>query len=324
MLRAMTGPAVKRDLLSIADVAEGLGGLLERAARLKDERRRGAAKPSLPGKHLALVFEKPSARTRTSFEVAIRDLGGHPIYFSASDLQIGQREAVADVARVLSRYVDAIAYRAFRHTDVVELARWASVPVINALDDLEHPCQVVADLLTMRERWPNGFRGRRLAWIGDGNNVLHSLLLGAGAVGLSVTAAIPDAYRPRAEVVRAARALADRSGARLEFTASPEAAAKGADALYTDVWVSMGEEAQRAERERAFAGYQVNSRLLGLAADGAFVLHDLPAHRGQEITDEVLDGPRAAVWDQAENRLHAQKAILEWAMASARSARRAR
>ncbi|HYA11267.1 MAG TPA: ornithine carbamoyltransferase [Thermoplasmata archaeon] len=306
-------PAVptKRDLLSISDVAEELGPLLEHAARLKDDRRRGTVRPTLPGRNLAMIFEKPSTRTRTSFEVAIGDLGGHALYLSASDLQLGRGETIADTARVLSRYVDAICYRAFRHENMVELARWAGVPVVNALDDLEHPCQILADLLTMRERWPDGFRGRRLAWVGDGNNVLHSLLLGAAAVGLDLVAATPESYRPRPDIVQAARALADRSGAKLTFTAVPEQAAKGADALYTDVWVSMGDEAERADRERAFREYQVNGKLLALAEPEAFVLHDLPAHRGQEITDEVLDGDRSAAWDQAENRLHAQKAVLE-------------
>jgi ornithine carbamoyltransferase len=308
---AMSALAPKRDLLSISDVADELGALLDQAARLKEERRRGAPRATLPGRNLAMIFEKPSTRTRTSFEVAIGDLGGHALYLSPTDLQLGRGETIADTARVLSRYVDAVCYRAFRHESVVELARWASVPVINALDDLEHPCQIVADLLTMRERWPEGFRGHRLAWIGDGNNVLHSLLLGAAAVGLDLSAAIPDRYRPRPNVLQAARALADRSGAKLSFTTSPEQAARGADALYTDVWVSMGDEAERADRERAFQGYQINGKLLALADREAFVLHDLPAHRGQEITDDVLDGERSAAWDQAENRLHAQKAILE-------------
>jgi len=307
----MLGSPVKRDLISISDVADDLDRLLDHAARLKDERRRGEVRPTLPGRNLAMIFEKPSTRTRTSFEVAIGDLGGHALYLSANDLQLGRGETIADTARVLSRYVDAVCYRAFRHENVSELARWASVPVINALDDVEHPCQIVADLLTMRERWPDGFRGRRLAWVGDGNNVLHSLLLGAAAVGLDLTAAVPEAYRPRPAIVQAARALAERTGAKLAFTPSPEQAVRGADALYTDVWVSMGDEAQKAERERAFHGYQINARLLGLADEEAFVLHDLPAHRGQEITDDVLDGDRSAAWDQAENRLHAQKAILE-------------
>ncbi len=313
------GPrAAKRDLLSIADIAEELGPLLERAGRLKAERARGKTTATLAGKHVAMIFEKPSTRTRTSFEVGIGELGGRALYLSANDLQLGRGETIGDTARVLSRYVHAIVYRAFRHQNMVELARTASVPVINALDDLEHPCQIVADLLTMRERWDGSFRGRRLAWVGDGNNVYHSLLLGTSAVGLDLVAAIPDAYRPRPELVQAARALSDRSGSTFSFVKSPEEAAKGADALYTDVWVSMGDEAEKEARERAFHGYQINAQLLGHAKPTAFVLHDLPAHRGQEITDEVLDGERSAAWDQAENRLHAQKAILEALLPSAR------
>jgi ornithine carbamoyltransferase len=302
----------KKDLLSILDIAGDLEPVLARAARWKEERRRGILRPLLHGKNLGLIFEKPSTRTRTSFEVAINDLGGHGIYLSSKDLQLGRGETIADTARVLSRYCDVIAYRAFRHIDVVELARWASVPVINALDDLEHPCQIVADLLTMRERWKGRFAGHRLAWVGDGNNVLHSLLLGVASVGLDLASATPEKYRPDPAIVRSAQALARRSGAKLSFTTDPREAAREADALYTDVWVSMGDEAEQSARERAFQGYQVNSELVSLAKPGAFVLHDLPAHRGQEITDEVMDGPQSAVWDQAENRLHAQKAILEY------------
>lgn len=305
----MTTPSTKRDLLSISDVAADLGGLLASAARLKANRDRFA--PSLAHRNIGLLFEKPSTRTRTSFEVAANDLGARALYFSTRDLQLGRGETIGDTARVLSRYLDAICFRAARHEDIVELARQSTIPVVNALDDLEHPCQIVADLLTMRERWNGRLPGHRLAWIGDGNNVLHSLLLGAAAVGLDLTAATPDGYRPLPEVVREAEALARRSGAHLRLTGSPEDAARGAHAIYTDVWVSMGDEEERAARERAFQGFQVNSELLDLAAPDAFVLHDLPAHRGQEITDEVLDGPRSAAWDQAENRLHAQKAILE-------------
>ncbi len=307
----MTPARGKRDLLSVQDVARDLPALLERASRLKADRRAGRRRHTLEGRTLAMVFEKPSTRTRTSFEVAMSDLGGRALYLSSTDLQLGRGETIADTARVLSRYVDAICYRANSHANVLELARSASVPVINALDNVEHPCQIVADLLTLRERWRRTFRGRRLAWIGDGNNVLHSLLLGAAAVGLDLTAATPEAHRPQRPIVAAAEALAATSGATLRFTTSPEEAARGADALYTDVWVSMGDEAERADRERAFAGYQINDAVLALAAPEAFVLHDLPAHRGQEITDSVLDGPRSAAWDQAENRLHAQKAILE-------------
>jgi ornithine carbamoyltransferase len=300
-----------KDLLSISDIAPDLDRLLARAASLKAERARGRSRPTLAGKNLAMIFEKPSTRTRTSFEVAMNDLGGHPIYLSSKDLQLGRGETIADTARVLSRFVDAVCYRAFRHADELELSRWATVPVINALDDAEHPCQIVADLLTMRERWGGRFAGRRLAWVGDGNNVLHSLLLGAAAVGLDLAVATPPTYRPRPEYVRSAEELAERTKATISYTNDPREAAKGADALYTDVWVSMGDEAEAAAREKAFQGYQVNDALVALAQPAAFVLHDLPAHRGQEITDSVLDGPHSAAWDQAENRLHGQKAILE-------------
>ncbi len=310
------------DLLSIRDIAPELPALLERAARLKAERQWGTRRPSLRGKNVGMIFEKPSTRTRVSFEVAVNDLGGHAIYLSSRDLQLGRGETIADTARVLSRYCDALVYRAFHHADEVELARWATIPVINALDDLEHPCQTVADLLTMRERWRGQFEGRRVGWVGDGNNVLHSLVLGAAAVGLDVTAATPPKYAPNPEIVRAALELANGSGARLSFTSDPKEAARDADALYTDVWVSMGEEAEQAAREAAFQGYQVNAALLALAHPDAFVLHDLPAHRGQEITDDILDGSRSAAWDEAENRLHAQKAILEYLVPAARSVAR--
>jgi len=301
----------KRDLLSIADLGKELLPIIKRARQLKAERHRGTLRPILRGKNVAMIFEKPSTRTRTSFEVGINDLGGHALYMSAKDLQLGRGETIADTARVLSRYVDGIVYRAFRHADETELARWATVPVINALDDREHPCQIVADLLTLFERWKGKFEGRRLAWVGDGNNVHHSLLLGCALVGLDLSSATPEAYGPDPAIVSEAHALARKSGTRLEFYTEPRAAVKGADAVYTDVWVSMGEEAEQTDRERAFAGFQLNALLLAHARPGAFVLHDLPAHRGAEITDDVLDGPQSIVWDQAENRLHAQKAILE-------------
>ncbi len=303
--------APKQDFLSVADLAEEIPALLARADRLKRDRARGILPPTLRGRNLGLIFEKPSTRTRTSFEVAMNDLGGHALYFSAKDLQLGRGETIGDTARVLSRYLDGIAYRAFRHADVVALAAGASIPVINALDDLEHPCQILADLLTMRERWGGRFRGKRLAWIGDGNNVLHSLLLGAAIVGLDLAVATPPRYAPQPDVVARARQFARATRSTLTFGTDPSEAARGADALYTDVWVSMGDEAEQAARETAFQGYQINDALLARAQSDAFVLHDLPAHRGQEITDAVLDGPRSAAWDQAENRLHAQKALLE-------------
>jgi len=319
----MVRAAGKRDLLSVTDIANDLPALVARAARLKAERRRGLLRPALRGKNVAMIFEKPSTRTRVSFEVAMNDLGGQGLYLSPKDLQLGRGETIADTARVLSRYVDGIVYRAFRHADMTELARWASVPVINALDDLEHPCQIAADLLTLHERWKGRFAGKRLAWVGDGNNVLHSLLLGAAAVGLDLIAATPAAYRPRPEIVAQARVLAQRSKSSIEFTDDPKVAARDADALYTDVWVSMGDEADQAAREAAFQGYRIDDALLTLAKPNAVVLHDLPAHRGQEITDSVLDGPKAVVWDEAENRLHAQKAILEL-LIGARTVRGAR
>ncbi|HUJ77414.1 MAG TPA: ornithine carbamoyltransferase [Thermoplasmata archaeon] len=301
----------KRDLLSIQDLGDGLPALLARAGAMKAARRRGDPSPTRPGTTLGMIFEKPSTRTRTSFEVAIHDLGGHAIYLSPRDMQLGRGETIADTARVLSRYVDAVAYRAHRAADVRALAAAASVPVINALDDREHPCQIVADLLTLAERWDGRFAGRRLAYVGDGNNVLHSLLLGCAAVGLSITAATPAGYRPDPAIVAAATATCARTGAAIAWTDRPADAARSADALYTDVWVSMGDEAEAAAREKAFAGFQINADLVALARPDVWVLHDLPAHRGQEITDEVMDGPRSAVFDQAENRLHAQKAILE-------------
>jgi ornithine carbamoyltransferase len=308
----------KRDLLSVADLVQDLPEVLRRAHAMKEARRRGDLSATLLGTNVAMIFEKPSTRTRTSFEVAMNDLGGHALYLSPKDMQLGRGETIADTARVLSRYVDGIVYRAFRHQDMRELAHHAGVPVINALDDREHPCQIVADLLTLYERWGGSFRGKRLAYIGDGNNVLNSLMLGAAIVGLDLTSAIPASYRPPPELVGKAEELAQRSGARIRFTEKPLEAATGADALYTDVWVSMGDEADKGAREKAFASFQINDDLVAAAQPDVWVLHDLPAHRGQEITDSVMDGPRAAIWDQAENRLHAQKALLELLLSAGR------
>jgi ornithine carbamoyltransferase len=306
--------AGKRDLLSVADLANDLPALLLRAAAMKEARKKGDLSPTRPGTNLGMIFEKPSTRTRTSFEVGMNDLGGHAIYLSPKDLQLGRGETIADTARVLSRYVNVIMYRAFRHQDMAELAHFATVPVINGLDDLEHPCQIVADLLTLHERFRGVFKGRRLAYIGDGNNVLNSLLIGAAIVGLDLTAATPPQYRPGAGTLAKAQEIAATSGSTLRIVDLPKDAVKGADAVYTDVWVSMGEEAEKEAREAAFQGFQINDDLLEVARPNAFVMHDLPAHRGQEITDEVMDGDRAAIWDQAENRLHAQKALLEWVL----------
>jgi ornithine carbamoyltransferase len=307
----MTVPATKRDLLSIADVATELPGLLARAEELKGLRRKGVYPRPLADQNVALIFEKPSTRTRSSFEVGVQELGGHPVYLAASEMQLGRGETIADTARVLARYYDALVYRAFKWQNEVELARWASVPVINALDDREHPCQAAADLLTLRERWNGQFRGHRLAYIGDGNNVLRSLLMGSAILGIDFVAAIPPKYRPSDEFLAAAAQYARASGATTTIVTDPQEAARGSDAIYTDVWVSMGEEAEAAQRTAAFRGYSLSDALLDLARPGAFAMHDLPAHRGLEITDAVMDGTRQAIWDQAENRLHAQKAILE-------------
>ncbi len=301
----------KRDLLSILDVAEDLPSLLRRAAELRALRNKGKLPRPLEGRALAMIFEKPSTRTRSSFELAMVELGGHAVYLSTKDMQLGRGETIADTARVLSRYYHGICYRAFRWQDETELAKWSSIPVINALDDREHPCQIVADLQTLWERWGGKFEGRQLAYIGDGNNVLRSLMYGAAIVGLDFVAAIPQGYRPDTETLAKARELAAKKGSKVEIVDTPKAAARGSDALYTDVWVSMGDEAEAAQRKEAFHGFQINDLLLGHAKEGAFALHDLPAHRGEEISDSVMDGEHQAIWDQAENRLHAQKAILE-------------
>ena len=306
-----SGKPKERDVISIVDLSADLEGLFKRAKELKALRRKHAPHRSFEGRALAMIFEKPSTRTRSSFELAMTDLGGHAVYLSPKDMQLGRGETVADTARVLSRYYDAIMYRAFRHEDMLELAKWADIPVINGLDDIEHPCQAVADLFTLWERWGGKFASHQLTYIGDGNNVLNSLMLGAATVGLNFVAATPPAYKPKPWVMKRAESLALAKGSIVRVVTSPEEAAKGADALYTDVWVSMGDEAEEKQRMAAFKGYQINAALLARANPGAFAMHDLPAHRGLEITDEVMDGTAEAIWDQAENRLHAQKAILE-------------
>jgi ornithine carbamoyltransferase len=300
-----------RDLLSIADIAVELPTLLARAEELKQLRASRTFPRPLADRNVALIFEKPSTRTRSSFEIAVQELGGHPVYLASSEMQLGRGETIADTARVLARYYDALVYRAFRWQHEEELARWASVPVINALDDREHPCQAAADLLTLRERWDGRFAGHRLAYIGDGNNVLRSLLLGCAIVGTDLVAAIPPRYRPVSAFLERAQEFARSSGATIRIVTDPKEAARDADAVYTDVWVSMGDEAEAAQRTTDFQGYTLSDALLDLGRPGVFALHDLPAHRGLEITDAVMDGARQAVWDQAENRLHVQKAILE-------------
>ncbi|MEW5936334.1 MAG: ornithine carbamoyltransferase [Candidatus Thermoplasmatota archaeon] len=303
------GEHVKRDLISMLDVSGDIEEILDLASDLKLRLKRGEPHELLKGKSIAMIFEKASTRTRVSFEVGAAHLGMASLFLGRNDLQLGRGETIADTARVLSRYVDLIMYRAFRRDDVMELAANASVPVINGLDNLEHPCQIIADLLTIREH-KGRLGGLKLAYVGDGNNVCNSLLLGCGITRMEMTAACPKDYAPDGNILAEAKRLGRMHGCRITVIEDPIEAAEGADVLYTDVWVSMGDEAEQAERERAFRPYQVNSRLLSAAKPDCIVMHCLPAHRGQEITDGVIDGPQSAVWDQAENRLHAQKAIM--------------
>jgi ornithine carbamoyltransferase len=301
--------AGKRDLLSMLDVEDDLVGLLELAGNIKNRTKAGEPYEPLRGRSLAMIFEKASTRTRVSFEVGMTQLGGHALFLSPTDLQIGRGETIADTARVLSRYVDGIMYRAFRNENVRELAQNSSVPVINGLDDREHPCQIIADLFTIRERMGK-LKGRKLAYVGDGNNVCNSLLLGSAIVGMHMVAACPPGYEPDAEILHQARMISKETGSSIDVVSDPAAGAQDADVVYTDVWVSMGQEKEREERERLFLPYQVNRKLLAAAKPDAVVMHCLPAHRGLEITDDVIDGPQSIVFDQTENRLHAQKAIL--------------
>ena len=263
----------------------------------------------LSGKTLALIFEKPSLRTRVSFELAMRQLGGQTIYLSSAEVGLGERESVPDVARVLSRYVDAIAARTFSQQTLEVLASYADVPVINALSDLEHPCQALADLLTIYEK-KGELQGLTLAFIGDGNNVAHSLLLAASLTGMNFRIASPPGYRVQERVLHLAQGYAFGSGAEIFCAEESRVAVSGADVVYTDVWTSMGQEVEADQRRRVFASYQVNSELLSLAKDDAILMHPLPAHRGEEVAEGILESPHSVVFDQAENRLHLQKALL--------------
>jgi len=297
--------------LSAADLSrEEAEALLGRARALKAEWRDGGHR-SLPlqGKTLALVFEKPSLRTRVAFEAGMTQLGGHGSYLSANDIDMGGRESVPDVARNLSRWVQVIAARVFRHATVAELARHSRVPVINALCDREHPCQALADLLTIKEK-KGQLSGLKLAFVGDGNNVCHSLMFGCAKVGIDVAVVTPKGYEPKEEIISLAKQDALKHGVSINITNDPVEAVKDADVVVTDVWASMGQEAEQAQRAQDFAPYQVNDKLVSHARPDYIFLHCLPAHRGEEVVEDIIDGPNSVVWDEAENRLHTQKALL--------------
>lgn len=299
-----------RNFLSIDDLSpEELAYVLDLSAKVKASPPDYAGR--LSGLSIAMLFEKPSTRTRVSVEVAIADLGAYPIPLSAAELQLGRGETIEDTGRVLSRYVDAIVLRTFEQDRLESLARAADVPVINALSDFEHPCQCLADLLTIRER-KGGLSGVKLAYVGDGNNVAHSLLLGGAKAGMEVRVATPLGYEPIPQIVHRAEEISADTGGRVAVGRDPAEAAAGADVLYTDVWASMGQEEEADERSLVFYDYRLDERAVERAADDAIVMHCLPAHRGQEITDDVMDGPRSVVWDQSENKLHAVKALLLW------------
>lgn len=299
-----------RNLVSIDDLSrEEVAQILETAEIIKLRHYSKESQPVLKGKILGMIFQKPSLRTRVSFETGMIQLGGEAIYLGPDDIKLGQREATKDIAQVLSRYVDGIMARTFSHKVILDLAKFATVPVINGLSNLFHPCQVLGDLLTIKEK-KGKLSGLKLAYIGDGNNVAHSLIFGSVKVGMNIVLATPSGYEPRSEIIEKAQVDAKKIGSWIEIIHEPEKAAEEADIIYTDVWTSMGFEEEKEVRKNAFKSYQVNQNLVSKAKDDVIILHCLPAHRGEEITDEVMDGPNSVVIDQAENRLHAQKAIL--------------
>ena len=299
---------MKKDLISIRDLTPRE---IEDIFLLTDRLKKDKAKFSkvLQGKILALIFQKPSNRTRVSFEVGMYQLGGNSIYLGPGEINLGVRESVKDVAKTLARYVDAIVLRTFEHGNVLEMAESAAVPVINGLSDFSHPCQALADVYTVREKLKN-LKGKTLVYVGDGNNVCNSLLYACAKVGLNLNVGTPEGYEPDKSVVKEAKAIAQSKKSFINLFNSPHEAVKGADVLYTDVWVSMGQEKEAAERKEVFKDFQVNKNLVKLANKEALIMHCLPAHRGEEITDGVIDSKNSVVFDQAENRMHVQKAIL--------------
>ncbi|MCY6382547.1 ornithine carbamoyltransferase [Hoeflea prorocentri] len=300
------GPRHFLDLSAVE--ADELRGILDHAHERKAATKNGTADKPLAGKVLAMIFEKPSTRTRVSFDVGMRQLGGETIMLSGSEMQLGRAESIADTARVLSRYVDAVMIRTTDHGRLTELAQYATVPVINGLTDDTHPCQIMADIMTY-EQHRGSVAGKTLSWIGDGNNVLHSLIEGSARFGYEVSVGVPAGSEPEPRFAEWSR----KNGGKVAMTSDPEAAIAGADCVFTDTWVSMGQE-QRARGHNVFKPYQVNASLMEKAHPDALFMHCLPAHRGEEVTDEVIDGPQSVVFDEAENRMHAQKAILAWCL----------
>ena len=299
-----------KDFLTLADYdKESINYLLDLASRLKQDNKIGNKHHILKNKTLAMYFEKPSLRTRMSFEVGIQQLGGNALVLRKEEINLGVRETIADTARVISRYVDGIMIRTFAHSDVEEFAKWADIPVINGLTDSLHPCQVLADLLTIKEKF-GYFEDLKLAYLGDGNNMTHSLLIGCAIMGIDISVGCPDGYEPDQKYIKKAEEIAAKSGSIIDITNDPLEAAEMADILYTDVWASMGQESEAEERRKIFKPYQINSEIIQNTNEDAIVLHCLPAHRGEEITEEVFEQYAPTIFEQAENRLHAQKAIL--------------
>jgi ornithine carbamoyltransferase len=298
-----------KDIISIRDLSGAeIDEILALAEKIKKDQ--GSYSETLKGKTLALIFQKPSNRTRVSFEVGMAQLGGHAAYLRPDELKLGERESVADVAKVLSRYIDGIVARTYSHKDIVDLAQSSTIPVINGLSDFCHPCQGLGDLFTVKEKF-GGFSSKKIVFIGDGNNVLNSLMYGSCKMGLDIAVVTPEKYSPKKGIMEEVKVLAKESASKIEFYNKPdESLLKNADILYTDVWISMGQECDAAEKMEAFKGFQVNKKFMAMAKKGCKVMHCMPAHRGVEITDEVLDGPNSIMLDQAENRLHVQKAVL--------------
>lgn len=299
-------------LLSISDIKDDVRYILDLAIKIKAGE---VEDKPLEGKTLGMIFQKSSTRTRVSFDVGMYQLGGRAIFLSSNDLQMGRGEPISDTAKVLSRFVDGIIIRAIKHSDVEELARHADVPVINGLTDLEHPCQALADMLTIKEHLGD-WEGRKICFVGDGNNVSNSLLLIAPLLGMDMSLACPKGYEPKESIIKTAKEYASENGTEIIITDDIGVALENVDAVFTDVWVSMGDEAEKAQREIDFAPFQVNKDLMSLANDGAIFMHCLPAIRGQEVTAEVIDGPQSVIYDEAENRMHAQKAVLYYYLKS--------